>query len=160
MMRESPFDLHGGWAVIRFVSCGVFLWVSMYKKGVKLGWVSSVPGTECTCMKTAYSALMQEHARWKRGVACGVGSKTSASVCVCLWKVLPSSVVVFSCQLVVDCLCPAMVITADDALPCQAVTPLLPLNYHLSVTARETEGRVQGETRGQRGDLAECLRGV
>lgn len=34
--------------------------------------------------------------------------------------------VVVRYQLVVDCLCPAMVITADYALPCQAVTSSTP----------------------------------
>jgi len=54
-----------------------------------------------------------------------------------------------------------MVITADDALPCQAVTPDTPTELS-SVTARKREGeggRVQ-RRKGQREDLAECLRGV
>lgn len=51
----------------------------------------------------------------------------------------PAHLPLKSSLVVVDCLCPAMVITADDALLCQAVTSY-PLNYHLSEMGREGEG--------------------
>jgi len=55
---------------------------------------------------------------------CAVETK-SPGLCVYmpLKSYLSRLLFVFCSQLVVDCLSPAMVITADGALPCQAVTP-------------------------------------
>lgn len=52
-----------------------------------------------------------------------------------------------SYQLVVDCLCPAMVITADDALPCQAVTPSTPAELS---SVRDSMTKRQGGGGGRR----------
>lgn len=68
-----------------------------------------------------------------------------------------------SYQLLVECLCPATVITADDALPCQAVTPSTPAELS-SVRDSMTKRRGRGgggeralSSKGQREELAECL---
>ena len=135
-------------------------------RGVRLGWVSSVPparGTECTrCKASPENRRFSINARaFGEREGC-IGEKPGQCVRACLWKVLPASVVVLSCQLVVDCLCPAMVITADDALLCQAVTP-----YSHRIIIRQTPGRGRAReggrvrsNKGQREDLAGCLRGV
>lgn len=90
-----------------------------------------------------------------------------------LWKVILTTVAFYldvfcfflvNCQLV-DCLRPPMVITADDALTCQAVTPSTPTELSsvrgsVSIEGRwKREGRIH-RSKGQREDLAECLRGV